>query len=414
MTTATDLQPDLDPAELREQMVRKLIADGHITTDAVAAAFRAVPRHRFMLDGVELAIAYDAGQSPVTKRNAAGQALSSVSAPWLQAVMIEQARIRPGARVLELGSGGYNAALMAEIVGAAGRVVSVDIDGEIIDRASRRLDETGYGRIRVVQADGNQPIPGEAIFDVVLVTVGAWDIPPAWVEQLAPDGILVVPLVMGGVTRSIAFRRDGHRLRSLSAEVCGFVAMQGEGQHVPTEITLADPQGRTTLSFDGPPPAGLNLTPGLLADTPVEVWSGETIGNMIDWSDMYLWFACYMPGLCHVTAPDDSPLRTPGKFFFPKGNASRDSLAMFVIRNLDDGSGCEWGARGYGHHAEQAADEMVGHIQRWNRTAGPRRKPTYTYERGALSANPAPGTAVLVKRHGSLLVHWPTDTSGSA
>src|SRR5687768_6474238 len=106
MTTATDVQPDLGPADLHERMIAQLITDKHLTSDTVAAAFRAVPRERFMLDGVDLATAYDPGQSPVIKRNDAGEALSSVSAPWLQAVMIEQAQISPGMQVLEIGSGG--------------------------------------------------------------------------------------------------------------------------------------------------------------------------------------------------------------------------------------------------------------------------------------------------------------------
>ncbi|WP_027343920.1 methyltransferase, FxLD system [Hamadaea tsunoensis] len=412
MSTAADVPTDLDPKTLRRQLAEQLLAAGHVTRDTVAAAFRTVPRHLFMLDGVDLATAYDADQSPVTKRNEAGAATSSVSAPWLQGRMIEQADIRPGMRVLEIGSGGYNAALIAEVVGPTGRVVTVDIDRDITDCTSRRLDATGYGRIRVVQADGNRRIPGEhELFDAIVVTVGTHSVPPAWMEQLAPHGILVVPLDMGGTTRSIAFRRDGNRLESLSAEVCGFVPMQGDGEHAPTIVSVPGTQAAAaTLRFAGPAPAGLNLPDNLLSGPPVQLWSGETIGNSTDWSDLYLWFSCYMPGACTVTVPDDSPLRTPGQFFFPKGNARDDSLAVFVIRRLDDGSGCEWGATGYGTHGVVAAEEMISHIQQWNRTAGPTRPPTYTFIAKPNRPQLQPHTTALAQHHGALLIHWPTST----
>lgn len=76
----------------------------------------------------------------VTRRDEHGKAISSVSAPWLQAVMLEEAGLGPGQRVLEiLGSGGYNAALMAELVGPTGEVTTVDIDPHVTARARRFL-----------------------------------------------------------------------------------------------------------------------------------------------------------------------------------------------------------------------------------------------------------------------------------
>lgn len=70
-------------------------------------------------------------------------------------------------------------------------------------------------------------MPDHAPYDRIVVTVGAWDIPPAWVDQLAQGGTLTVPLRMWSLTGSIAFTRDGDHLLSQSAEVCGFVTMQG-------------------------------------------------------------------------------------------------------------------------------------------------------------------------------------------
>jgi protein-L-isoaspartate(D-aspartate) O-methyltransferase len=85
----------------------------------VRRALLAVPRHLFAGDDADLEAAY-ADQPIVTKCDERGVSLSSVSAPWLQAVMIGQAGLAPGMRVLEIGSGGYNAALLREVTGTVG------------------------------------------------------------------------------------------------------------------------------------------------------------------------------------------------------------------------------------------------------------------------------------------------------
>src|SRR5216117_2192202 len=212
-------------ADVRQALVDKLVADEMITSSVVERAFRAVPRHLFVPDDTSLEVAYNDADSVAIKRDVDGAVISSTSAPFIQARMIEQAGLGPGMSVLEIGSGGYNAALLAEVVGADGRVVSVDIDPEVVDRARAALDATGYGsRVTVLQADANQRLGAlEDPVDAILVTAGAWDLSPAWLEQLSHDGTIVVPLRMNGVTRSIAFRREGDHLVSTSAEVCGFV-----------------------------------------------------------------------------------------------------------------------------------------------------------------------------------------------
>ncbi|MFE7872706.1 hypothetical protein ACFUYE_20455 [Micromonospora humida] len=103
---------------LRAAMVAELGEDT-IRSEAVAVAFSVVPRHLFA-PGEPLDMVYDSNTPLVTKTGPDGKALSSVSAAHIQAVMLEQAGIEPGMRVLEIGSGGYNAALIAELVGPLG------------------------------------------------------------------------------------------------------------------------------------------------------------------------------------------------------------------------------------------------------------------------------------------------------
>ncbi len=129
--------------------------------------------------------------------------------------------------MLEIGSGGYNAALLRELVGPSGSVTTVDIDPDVTDRARACLEAVGYGDVTVVCADAERRIDPGRTWDLIIVTAGAWDIPPAWIGQLARNGTLVVPLRTFGMTRSWALRRAGDRLVSHSQRLCGFVSDAG-------------------------------------------------------------------------------------------------------------------------------------------------------------------------------------------
>lgn len=110
MTTLRDSNVHDDAASLRAAMVSELREDA-ITSEPVARARATVPRHLFT-PGEPLETAYAPHNTPIVKRDDNGLTLSSVSAAHLQAVMLEQAEIEPGMRICEVGSGGYNAALV--------------------------------------------------------------------------------------------------------------------------------------------------------------------------------------------------------------------------------------------------------------------------------------------------------------
>ncbi|MGW7292815.1 methyltransferase, FxLD system [Streptomyces xiamenensis] len=228
------------PDVLRKRMVADLRARGAIASEEVADAFLAVPRHLFAPE-VSAAEVYSASEAVFIKYNSRGKPVSSISAPWLQARMLEAAGVAPGMRVLEVGSGGCNAALLAELVGETGSVTSVDIDPDITARARTFLDKAGYTRVHVQQADGAQPLPGAPIrgFDRIIVTVGAADLVSAWVDQLAADGRLVVPLRFRALSRTIAFAREDDHLRSDTLIRSGFVSIQGGSAHAPRSVRLA-------------------------------------------------------------------------------------------------------------------------------------------------------------------------------
>lgn len=226
--TAIDDSTVRDPDTLRASMVRALRDQDAITSEPVAAAFATVPRHRFAPEA-PLELAYDLHRTVPVKKDEHGLDISVMSAAHLQGVMLEQADIKPGTKVLEIGSGGYNAALIQELVGGDGVVTTVDIDRDVIDRARQCLDDAGYGQVKTVLSDGESGVPGGAPYDRIIVTVAAWDIPASWINGLTGNGRLVVPLTVRGTTRSIAFDREGEGLLSRSYRLARFVPMQGEG-----------------------------------------------------------------------------------------------------------------------------------------------------------------------------------------
>jgi protein-L-isoaspartate(D-aspartate) O-methyltransferase len=252
----------MDVEALRDAAIAELRSAETITSQRVEAAFRVVPRHLFIPEA-DPKVAWDPYTAVVTKRDEDGNAVSSVSDMHVQSFMLDRARIEPGMNVLEIGSGGYNAALLAELVGSDGRVTTVDIDPWVTERAERLLAENGYvSRVRVVLADAEAGVPDGAPYDRILVTVGSWDVPPAWVRQLADDGLLLVPLRMLGLPRTIVFAKDPEvpgGLTSVASKLFGFVPMRGEGGHQ-AQLVVLDGGGvrlRFDDEYDAPRPAAL-------------------------------------------------------------------------------------------------------------------------------------------------------------
>jgi protein-L-isoaspartate(D-aspartate) O-methyltransferase len=393
-------------------MADRLVADGWVTSPVVEKAFRAVPRHLFVPDGTLLEDAYAADLAPIAKKDSDGTNISSVSAAWLQARMIAQAGIEPGMRVLEIGSGGYNAALLSEATGSDGLVVTMDIDPEITAKASGYLDAAGYAdRITVVTADGENGVPDHGPYDAIIVTAGAWDIPPAWQRQLADKGTLVLPLRMNMITRSLGFRRVSDHWQSMSAEICGFVPFQGIGARPEPLVRIPDPDGgHVELRFDQNAPDNPRLLDGALASEPVTRWSGVTIANATTFADLHLWFAGFLPGFCKVAASEDSSLgaKKAVKNWFPYGGILGDSFACQVMRNTGQPGDGEWefGAGAYGPHAADAADAFLAEVRAWDQHGRDLPGDAFTYWPAGSVPERAELTSVFPKMHGALSISW--------
>lgn len=214
-----------DISALHQALVDKLTQTKSIRTPRIEEAFRAVPRHLFLPD-VPLEKVYR-DEAIVTKR-LNGQPVSSSSQPAVMAIMLEQLNLQPGHSVLEIGAGtGYNAALISYIVGSTGQVIAIDIDKDITENARKHL-EAGFDNVQVICTDGGFGYPSAAPYDRIILTVGAWDIAPAWREQLKPSGRLVLPLTLQeDVQVTVAFEEADGYLMSISASPCGFMKLRG-------------------------------------------------------------------------------------------------------------------------------------------------------------------------------------------
>ena len=224
------------PDELRQRLVEKLRADGVLCDPAVERALRTVPRHLFVPD-VPLEHAYSDNAIPTHEEG--GLPISSASQPAIVAIMLQQLRVEPGMRVLEIGAGtGYNAALLAELVGPSGAVTTVDIGEVIAAEARGRLASAGYPRVAVIAADGAAGWPPNAPYDRIELSVGASDITPAWYEQLRIGGLVTLPLWLGISDASVALRKHAGALVSESLAPCGFMRLRGSEQSATAWVAL--------------------------------------------------------------------------------------------------------------------------------------------------------------------------------
>lgn len=367
----TTVSSGFDPDELREALVARLIEGGHLRSDDVIAAFRAIERHRF-LPGVDLQAAYAEG-AVATKRSETGEMLSCISAPSIVAMQLEQLGAKPGDRVLEAGAAtGYNACLLAELVGPGGHVWTVDVDEDLVDGARENLARSGASNVTVVLGDGAAGLPGHGPFDRIQFTVGVGDIPVRILDQLAPGGRLVIPMrIRGSVSRSFAFERDGDAYRTVSCEMATFIPLRkGVCDDIRTIVPMIGP-GDVHLETFGEQSVDRAAMRTVLDRPRVELFTDVKFRRGDSWEWLYLYLACVLPnGLSRM--PGSRPGFTPHFAWGSMAALDGDTLAYLTVREGEDGQGGFWevGVIGHGPRAADLADQVATEIGEWERGWG--------------------------------------------
>ncbi len=213
---------ELDFAAARARMVADLVCSGDIRTEAVQEAFLRVPREAFVRPE-------DRPSAHVDTPLPIGEG-QTISAPSMIAIMLEEAELRPGERVLEIGTGsGYHAALLACLVGAA-NVVSIERLPRLAAWGAANLVRAGFAAVTVVTGDGSLGYPPRAPYDCIMATAGAPSLPPAWASQLAAEGRILAPIGGSRYTQDliIARRRPDGSLQMRRGTACAFVPLIGE------------------------------------------------------------------------------------------------------------------------------------------------------------------------------------------
>jgi len=395
---------------LRAAMVDHLVADhaakGLIMRPEVEAALRAVPRHLFTPDAA-LEDAYQ-DRALVTKR-LGDEAISSVSAPWLIAEMLGQAADATGGmagrHVLEIGSGGYNAALLRELTGPSGSVTTVDIDPDVTGRATACLAAAGYGDVTVVCADAERPVGSGRSYDLIIVTAGAWDIPPAWTGQLSGEGTLVVPLRTFGMTRSWALRRLGDVLVSHSQRLCGFVPVQGAGARKMRYVDVAE---GVHLRLDEDQETDLEAVGELLSRPPALAWAGVSLPPRTVLADLDLWLAVRITAAGQqfvlLTAQQeavDAGVVAPGWRFGTPAVLHHGTFCYRSALRWTDGR-FDLGARAHGSEAAAAAERMAGDMRAWLDAGSP--QPVLHVLPAGTPDGDLPAGTVLDRRHSRVVL----------
>jgi protein-L-isoaspartate O-methyltransferase len=167
------------------------------------------------------------------------------------ASMLEELRVMPGHRILEVGAGsGYNAALLSAMVGPKGRVTSVELEADVAAQARRAIRKAG-GRAAIVVGDGHSGFESNAPYDRIIVTASSLDVPSAFLEQLREGGLLVLPLRLTDAVPFrqiiVTFQRVGDHLRSVSVIQGGFMRLRAR----PEDPSLPWPVSKVVETRDG-------------------------------------------------------------------------------------------------------------------------------------------------------------------
>lgn len=202
---------------MRKMLVKEILAKG-IKDQGVVAAIAKIPRH-FFFDDAFLEHAYEDKAFPIGH----GQ---TISQPYTVAFQSELLKIKPGDKILEIGTGsGYQASVLLEL---GAKVFTIEYNRPLYLSTKKFLPRMGY-HPSFYYGDGSKGLPDKAPYDGILVTAGAPTIPKALVTQLAIGGRLIIPVGNNAQQKMIEIRKtEEKRLQKKEYKNFSFVPLLGE------------------------------------------------------------------------------------------------------------------------------------------------------------------------------------------
>lgn len=215
-------KPDDQFIERRKRLIGNLVAAGYIKSEEVKNAMLKMPREMFVTEDL-IQEAYVDTPLPIGE----GQ---TISAPHMVAIMLEELELKPDLKVLEIGTGsGYHAALVGELVKPKGHVYTIERIPELVEFARKNLTRANYSNIvDVIEGDGSRGLVEQAPFDRIFVACGAPDVPQPLIEQLAEEGVMLVPVGGRYCQDLIKVRRRKGKILKESRGGCIFVPLIGK------------------------------------------------------------------------------------------------------------------------------------------------------------------------------------------
>jgi protein-L-isoaspartate(D-aspartate) O-methyltransferase len=190
-----------------------------LISDRVILAMSRVPRDVFVPDAFR-SRAYD--DTPLFIGG--GQ---TISAPHMVAIMCDLLDLQEGMKVLEVGGGsGYHAAVMADLVGAAGHIYSMERLPELAETARKNLEKSGFKNVTVIVGDGSVGLVEHAPYDRISVAATAPEVPEPLKQQLKPGGKMILPVGRGYQELILVTRKNGFAVEEKMG--VAFVPLIGE------------------------------------------------------------------------------------------------------------------------------------------------------------------------------------------
>ncbi len=200
---------------LRLRMVETQLRERGIRDERVLAAMTRVARHEFTPEAFRNQ-AYADHPSPIGE----GQ---TISQPYIVAIMLEALALTPTDTVLEIGTGsGYVTALLAELTV---QVVSIERHRVLADEARDVLKRLGHTNVKVIAGDGTQGYEAGALYDAIIVSAAASEVPPALLAQLAEGGRMIIPVGPPDAQQLQLIRMHKGRPETTWRETCRFVPL---------------------------------------------------------------------------------------------------------------------------------------------------------------------------------------------